>query len=141
MVDGPRSGPGTRSEPLTLDPTRPLVEFSIPASAGYVRVARLAAGDMAERAGFSVVEIDDVRLAVDELCAILIAGGGDGVNLRMQARDGMLMIDGRSLGARVTAMPPDFSEMLLRALVDSCTFTARDGDMAFELRKQARDIA
>ena len=42
---------------------------------------------MAERAGFSVAEIDDVRLAVDELCAILIAAGGDCMTLRMQARE------------------------------------------------------
>ena len=140
-MDGPRSATGTRNPATTLEPGLPLVKFSIPVDAGYVRVARLASGDMAERAGFSVAEIDDVRLAVDELCAILIAAGGDCMTLRMQAREGTLVIDGRSVNARELTMPPEFSEMLLRALVDSCTLTAREGDMYFEMSKQARDIA
>ena len=52
-----------------------------------------------------------------------------------------MVIDGRSVNARELTMPPEFSEMLLRALVDSCTLTTREGDMYFEMSKQARDIA
>ena len=47
-----------------------------------------AAGDMAERAGFCVDELDDVRLAVDEVCAILLSADGRVLDLRMQAQRG-----------------------------------------------------
>ena len=135
------SAAGTRSDPKTVDASYPLVEFAIPADPAFVRVARLVSGDMAERAGFSVDELDDVRLAVDELCAILISAGGSKLQLRMQARDGALLIDGRSPGAHTQVGPSDLSEILLRALVDSCTFGTQDRETSFVMSKQARDIA
>jgi serine/threonine-protein kinase RsbW len=123
-----------------VDPSQPAVEFHIPADPMYVRVARLVSGDMAERAGFSVDELDDVRLAVDELCAILIGIDGGPLELRMQVRSGELVIEGKTAGARAPAVPTELSEMLLRALVDSCTFDASDHETSVVLRKQARDI-
>lgn len=122
------------------DPTYPIVEFRIPADASYVRVARLASGDMGERAGFSVDELDDVRLAVDELCAILVGAGGEVLDLRMQVRDRLLIIEGCARNAQSVMTPTPLSEMLLRALVDSCVFTTRDREVCFEMRKLAREI-
>jgi serine/threonine-protein kinase RsbW len=128
------------SEGTTVDPTNPIVEFCMPADPQYVRVARLVAGDMAERAGFSVDELDDVRLAVDELCAILINVDGSPLELRMQALGGELVIKGKTPGARAPAVPSELSEMLLRALVDSCTFDTSEHETSVMMRKQARDI-
>jgi serine/threonine-protein kinase RsbW len=48
------------------------VELSFPASARYLRVARLTASSLAADLGFDVDAIDDVRVAVDELCALLL---------------------------------------------------------------------
>src|ERR1700690_2620745 len=109
----------------------PFVEFRIPADAAYVRIARLTAGDMGGRAGFSVDELDDVRLAVDEMCATLISAGGPVLELRMQARDRALVIEGRMPDARTVTAPTELSAMLLRALVDSCEFTSSDGGVSF----------
>lgn len=106
----------------------------------YVRVARLVTGDMAERAGFSVDELDDVRLAVDELCAILIDGDRAPLELRLQALDGELVIEAKTAGPRRPAGPSDLSEMLLRALVDSCEFETSAAATSVVMRKQARDI-
>ncbi len=129
------------NERRRMDPSRPFVEFRIPADPAYVRVARLTAGDMGGRAGFSVDEIDDVRLAVDEVCATLIAAGGEYLEFRMQALDRALVIEGRMQDA-LHAMPPsELSEMLLSALVDSCRFTALDAGVGFEMHKLAREIA
>jgi len=129
-----------RSEGPSVDPGNRIVEFCMPADPQYVRVARLVAGDMAERAGFSVDELDDVRLAVDELCAILISADGSPIELRMQAVQGELVINGKAPGARAPAVPSDLSEMLLRALVDSCTFETSEHETSVVMRKQARDI-
>ena len=124
-----------------MDSNYPCVEFRIPADPAYVRIARLAAGDMGGRAGFSVDELDDVRLAVDEVCATLISAGGPVLELRMQAHDRALIIEGRLADARTVTAPSELSEMLLRALVDSCEFTSSDGGVSFEMSKLARDIA
>jgi serine/threonine-protein kinase RsbW len=97
-------------------------------------------GDMAERAGFSVDELDDVRLAVDELCAMLISGDRAPLELRLQALDGELVVEAKTAGERAPTGPSDLSEMLLRALVDSCAFEANDRGTTVVMRKQARDI-
>ena len=123
------------------DPNEPFIELRIPPEPTYVRVARLAAGDMGGRTGFSVDEIDDLRLAVDEVCAILIGVGGHVIELRMQARGRTLVIEGSTPNASSALEPSDLSVMLIRALVDSCVFSTRGRDVCFEMHKQAREIA
>jgi hypothetical protein len=129
-----------RGDELT-DPDLPFIELRIPPDPAYVRVARLAAGDMGGRVGFSVDELDDVRLAVDELCAVLIGAGGHVLELRLQARDRTLVIEGCTPGAVSATAPSELSEMLIRALVDSCVITTEDRDVRFEMHKLAREIA
>ena len=142
-----RSRPQTDQEQVSdrghalTSPEPPFIELRIPPDPAYVRVARLAAGDMGGRVGFSVDELDDVRLAVDELCAVLIEAGGRVLELRMQARDRTLVINGRTLDAKTAAAPSDLSEMLIKALVDSCAITTEDREIRFEMHKLAREIA
>src|ERR1700683_666298 len=45
-----------------------MVELSFPASVDLVVLARFTAATVAARAGFDIDEIEDPRLAVDELC-------------------------------------------------------------------------
>jgi serine/threonine-protein kinase RsbW len=123
-----------------VDPSYPIVEFSFPSDPLFVRVARLVTGDMAERSGFSVDELDDVRLAVDELCALLIGADGSRVRLRLQAVGGELVIEAKTACARAPAVPSDLSEMLLKALVDSCIFDSSAHETSVVIRKQARDL-
>jgi anti-sigma regulatory factor (Ser/Thr protein kinase) len=51
-----------------------VVELSIPVKADLVVLARLTAATVASRAQFDVEEIEDLRLAVDELCISLVEG-------------------------------------------------------------------
>ena len=44
------------------------VELIIPVQSDLVVLARLTAATVASRAGFNVEEVEDLRLAVDELC-------------------------------------------------------------------------
>jgi serine/threonine-protein kinase RsbW len=137
----PSSLPSVRTdERSNVDPP-PLVEFRIPPEPEYVRIARLIAGDMGGRVGFSIDELDDLRLAVVEVCALLIDAGGDVLELCMHARGRELTIEGRSVGARFEVVPSELSEMLLSALVDSCTFTAGEDVLSFKMCKLAREIA
>jgi serine/threonine-protein kinase RsbW len=55
-----------------------IVELSIPVRADLVVLARLTAATVASRASFDVEEIEDLRLAVDELCVSLVDEGATG---------------------------------------------------------------
>jgi hypothetical protein len=124
-----------------MDPSVPFIEFRIPPDPAYVRIARLAAGDMGGRVGFSIDELDDVRLAVDEMCAVLIGARGEMIEIRMQALDRTLLVEARVPDARAEIAPSELSEMLLGALVDSCEFSVRGRDLCVEMQKLAREIA
>ncbi len=54
------------------------VDLSIPVQADLVVLARLAAATVASRAGFGVEDIEDLRLAVEELCLSLVGSREDG---------------------------------------------------------------
>jgi hypothetical protein len=128
-------------ERLRMDASVPFIEFRIPPDPAYVRIARLAAGDMGGRVGFSIDELDDARLAVDEMCAVLIGARGAVIEIRMQARDRTLLVEARVPDARAEIVPSELSEMLLGALVDSCEFSVRGRDLCVEMQKLAREIA
>jgi anti-sigma regulatory factor (Ser/Thr protein kinase) len=55
-----------------------VVELSIPVQADLVVLARLTAATVASRAGFGVEEIEDLRLAVEELCLSLVGPDDNG---------------------------------------------------------------
>ncbi len=54
------------------------VELSIPVQSDLIVLARLTAATVASRAGFDVEEVDDLRLAVDELCVLVADAGSAG---------------------------------------------------------------
>ena len=47
------------------------VTVTFPAAPEYLRLARIATADAASRAGLDYEEIDDVRIAVSELCSLV----------------------------------------------------------------------
>ena len=70
----PRRPRWARGDPPMTD----TVELTIPVRADLVVLARLTAATVASRADFDVEEIEDLRLAVDELCISVIQGSADG---------------------------------------------------------------
>lgn len=60
-----------------------VIDLQIPVSADLLVLARLTAATIAAKAGFNVEEIEDLRLAVDELCLPLVRAARGG---RMQLR-------------------------------------------------------
>ena len=137
----PEPGPRDSYGRARLDPGLPFVELRIPADPAYVRTARLAVGDLGGRVGFSVAELDDVRLAVDELCSLLIGCGGHLVELRVQAHDRTLFVEGSAPEVRADVALSDLSATLLHALVDSWTLMTRGREACFEMHRKAREIA
>jgi hypothetical protein len=60
-----------------------LVEITLPAGADCVVIARFAVAAIGARAGFDIDEIEDLRLAIDELC-ISFEPPADGGHVRLQ---------------------------------------------------------
>jgi serine/threonine-protein kinase RsbW len=69
------------SPPTTGD----IVDLTVPASPAYVAVVRTATAGLAARVDITLDRIEDLRIAVDEACAVLVQGAGRGA-----ASDGVL---------------------------------------------------
>ena len=116
------------------------VTIKIPASPAYIGVVRLVAAGLATRLDFTIDEIEDLKIAVDELSAYLTGSQGrDGdleiaftiTNDRIEIRgEGQL-----SPGQKVRTELTDFSRMILDTVVDSATLQQTDGSPVFELSK------
>src|ERR1700728_3770823 len=73
------SAPGTSTLP---PPTaRDHVTIRMPAEGAYLSVLRTATAGLAARLDFTLDEIEDLRIAVDEACAMLLSQAIPGTNL------------------------------------------------------------
>jgi serine/threonine-protein kinase RsbW len=110
----------------------------VPASAEYVRLARLASADAGSRAGLDYEEIDDLRIAVTELCHLLLGEGARGeLHLALETGNGVVTVTGRA-DSPGRALDNEFSEVILAKVVDTHTVRDDDGGRRFELTKHHR---
>lgn len=58
-----------------------VVILTLPASSAYLSVLRTATAGLAARLDFTLDEIEDLRIAVDEACAMLLTGARPGTDL------------------------------------------------------------
>jgi hypothetical protein len=110
------------------------VRLAVPAQPEYVRLARLTAAGLASRLGFSYDEVEDLRIAVDELCYLLVGADGRSGNITLTyAMEGSsLVVEGEGAeGGR--AEFAELSEQILAAIVDDYDVTRRDGSVAFRM--------
>ena len=97
------------------------VTLSFPAEAEFLRLARLAAADAASRAGFDVDDIDDVRIAVSELCGALSASSR--ITLTLAAHEGRLEVTGTG-DTSVAPQLDGLTRTVVRGVVSSYELTA-----------------
>jgi len=64
-----------------INRTDDVVELRLPADSAYLSVLRTATAGLAARLDFTLDEIEDLRIAVDEACALLLADVSDGAEL------------------------------------------------------------
>lgn len=121
-----------------------VVRLTMPATPQLLRVARLTAAGLASRLGFSFDEIEDVKIAVDELCFALVGSKGREGQLAVTYRlhDGALAIEGEGSFAAPSTdpAPSDLSAQILAAVVDEHELS-RDGNvMRFTLLKRRAEV-
>jgi serine/threonine-protein kinase RsbW len=77
-VTGPRDPAAAQAE---RELPRDHVQVCLPAEGAYLSVLRTATAGLAARLDFTLDEIEDLRIAVDEECAMLLAQAIPGSNL------------------------------------------------------------
>ena len=108
------------------------VGLSIPAGPGLLSLARATAAATAARLDFSYDEIEDLRLAVDELCFSLTGAGDHAgqLHLTFSFDDDLVEVEGWLEGGpdEAKVVSNDLSETVLDALVDEHGTSERRGD-------------
>jgi len=134
--DRPPGGGSTRDSAQRGD----VVVLTLPASSAYLSVLRTATAGLAARLQFTLDEIEDLRIAVDEACAMLLAGG-ESEDIELNCRFA-LATDQITVTVSIPAANPvqpsreTFAWQVLAALAGSVEASARDGRLVIELTKR-----
>lgn len=116
-----------------------IVELIFPPRARHLRLARLLASGFAVDMGFTIDEIEDLRLAVDEACAVLVAHAAPGARLRLSIRsiDEVVCIEGRCIvGSDDDVDLGIVARSVLDATVDKFELYESGENLAFALHKR-----
>lgn len=115
--------PDPTDRDATPRPADDVVRLDIPAGARHVATARVVAASMAAAAGWSVDDIEDVRLALDELLAVLVEAADDGDRIQLALRideRGGIEADASVVGAgpAPVATVDELSQRIIAAVTD-----------------------
>ena len=116
------------------------VSLSVPGRPEYLRLVRLAAADSGARADLSIEEVEDLRIAVDELTYALMGDSpaDDTLTLRYVASPGVVEIEGTCATAGPPVAVSELSQTIIGAVVDEHEISDHDGARHFRLVKRSR---
>lgn len=123
-----------------MDRTEPVVRLELPPDSRYIRVARLVASGLGATAGLDVDGIEDLRIAVDELCAALFEVGGQPVELTFTLGPDEVQVAGRTEVTEPATFDADrlvLSRQILDVACDDYSLTLDGGYAQFSMRKRA----
>ena len=112
---------------------------TFPAAPEFLRLARIATADAASRAGLDFEEIDDVRIAVSELCSLVSVQRQGTVTLTFRVAEGRLTVEGESRTGSTAIVPNELSEAIVAAVADEHSLETDAGVTRFEVTKQSRN--
>jgi serine/threonine-protein kinase RsbW len=115
-----------------------IVEISVPADSGYVSTLRLTAASLAAHCELTVDEIEDLRLAVDEACALLLphANGGP-LTGRFELAIGKLLVEVAVSGAVGADLDRSgFAWAVLGALAEDVSISSQGSRLQLSLSKR-----
>jgi anti-sigma regulatory factor (Ser/Thr protein kinase) len=106
------------------------IELRLPLAARHAATARVVAASLAADAGFSIDEIDDVRLGLNEAVAVLTdgasapedAGAALEIEFRVDGRALELVV--RSTGDHAAVEPDELAGRILDAVMDRYEYSA-----------------
>jgi serine/threonine-protein kinase RsbW len=128
------------------------IALTFPARGDLVVLARLVSSAIATRVGFDIEELEDLRLAVGELCLLALAGSADarrdlqlefsisqeslGISCRLGG--GAASTTGHTRADEAEGEGDALSEQILSALVDEHGIEQADGSVTAWLRKRRK---
>lgn len=121
-----------------MSPSSRRAELRIPCDPRMLRLARVTAASMAAELPYTVQEIEDLRVAVDELAAAIIDGcEADGqLLLTFEVAEQSLTVRGRVEGAGTVPELHPVAVDLLAMLADDHELTTDGDDRVFRFTKQ-----
>ncbi len=120
------------------------VRLEVPASPEFLRITRIMVAGVASRLGFTLDEVEDLRIAIDELCFALVGKGRTGsVALRYEMLDDGLAVEGvghfTDDGHNQPVLSP-MSHQILGAMVDEVELGAGPEGPTFRMVKRLRPV-
>jgi serine/threonine-protein kinase RsbW len=106
-----------------------IIRLEFPARPEYILAVRLVVSAVAERGGFGIEDIEDLKVASAEACILLLDAQPDVLRIAITVEDGMAL-EFSAQGQRGPDGEPQeegLSQYLLEALVDSCDIDEEDG--------------
>lgn len=121
------------------------VSLTVPRLPEYLRLVRLAAADSGARADLSIEDVEDLRIAVDELTYALMGedppaeqNPDTDLTLRYAVSPGRVEIEGTSAAVGEPMVVSDLSRTILGAVVDEYEVADVGGVRRFRLVKRSR---
>ena len=116
------------------------ISISIPASPRYVQVVRLVAASLGARLKFTIDDIEDLKIAVDELSAYVTGAQGRAgtLSVTFSVDEERIEITGTAdlaPGHKLRTDLTELSRMILETVADSATLDQQDGSPHFSLVK------
>jgi hypothetical protein len=115
------------------------VVLVVPAGSEHLRTIRIVAADAAMRSGLNYDEVEDFRVAVDELSYVLMTATDHQLVVSFSVFDRRIVARGsaRRRTARQSMELPELSATIVRALTDSCRFETGREEAWFMVMKES----
>ncbi len=119
------------------------VRLEVPATPEFLRISRIMAAGVASRVGFTLDEVEDLRIAIDEVCFSMVGARGrtGTIALRYLLDTDQLVVEGMgrySDGLGNEPVVSALSKQILAAVVDECELSAGEEGPQFRLVKRHR---
>ena len=117
------------------------VTLVVLATNDHISFARLQTTAVAGKIGFDYDAIEDVRIAVSELCGTVIACAAPDSELRLDIRgsaEGLEVMGRAPMAAGATLETDELSDQVLAVVTDRYSYDVVDGEASFRMTRAAR---
>ena len=123
-----------------MDPLAGRIELCLPPDSRYMRLARLMASGVATTCGLPLEEVEDFRIAVDELCHLLMSSTDDEISLSFGVLGRSVVARGRATRRHGGPLTPlgELSRTIIDSVADFHETYERDAEMGFSVMKESR---
>jgi hypothetical protein len=122
-----------------------VIQLAIPGAPEYLRLARLAAADAGSRVGLTFDQLEDLRIAVDELGFTITGGRPDSIlTLVFRLTGNAIVVEGTCADESAHSDGSEFAQTdlartIVAAVVDEYHLEVVDGQRRFRLTKRVPD--